>query len=150
MQNAAKPQSDQKLHLKFPSDNLSVRQALQQVLGLRLSLDEKSVVEIVLAEVLNNIVEHAYQERPTGRIDLTIERHTAGLDFLVKDEGLPLPKDLPHTQVMHDLNCAKDDLPEGGFGWLLVRELTENLHYEWREGQNILTFRIAADTVAQN
>lgn len=61
MQNAATPHSDQCLKLDFPSDNFSVRQALGKVLSLTLSDDEKSVVEIVLAEVLNNIVEHAYQ-----------------------------------------------------------------------------------------
>ncbi|WP_424941644.1 ATP-binding protein [Aliiroseovarius sp. S253] len=119
-----------------------MRQALEQVLALALSADEKSVVEIVLAEVLNNIVEHAYQEDPTGRIDLYVEHSDTGFRVLVQDEGLPLPEDLPNKPVDYDLSCDNSDLPEGGFGWLLVRELTDGLHYERRNGRNILSFWI--------
>lgn len=147
MQNAAKPHQSRKLQLEFLSDSFAVRQALQQVCALCLSPDDKSVVEIVLAEVLNNIVEHAYQERPTGRIDLSVEHVARGLNILVTDEGLPLPEGLPRTQEKLDLTCAKEDLPEGGFGWHLVRELTQELHYERREGVNILSFHIASAKV---
>ena len=142
MHNAAKPRSGQKLNLKFPSDNLSVRQVLEQVLAVALSEDEKSVVEIVLAEVLNNIVEHAYQEDPSGRIELSVEPSEMGFRVLVQDDGRPLPKGLPSRPVEHDLSCDSSDLPEGGFGWLLVRELTEELHYERRDGRNVLSFWI--------
>ena len=142
MQNAAAPHSGQNLQLEIPSDNLSVRQVLEQVIAMTLSADEKSVVEIVLAEVLNNIVEHAYQEDPTGRIQLSVDHSDTGLRVLVQDEGLPLPEDLPNAPVEYDLTCEASDLPEGGFGWLLVRALTEELHYERRDGRNILSFRI--------
>lgn len=142
MQNAATPLSDQNLQLEIPSNNLSVRQALGKVLSLTLSAEEKSVVEIVLAEVLNNIVEHAYQEKPTGRIDLSVDQSDTGLRVQVQDEGLPLPEGLPNAPVEHNLTCEVSDLPEGGFGWLLVRELTEELQYERRDGRNILSFKI--------
>ena len=142
MQNAATPHSDQCLKLDFPSDNFSVRQALGKVLSLTLSDDEKSVVEIVLAEVLNNIVEHAYQEDPSGHIQLSVNPSDTGLRVLVQDEGLPLPADLPNKQVNYDLTCETGDLPEGGFGWLLVQELTDGLQYERRDGRNILSFQI--------
>jgi serine/threonine-protein kinase RsbW len=149
LQNAVKPHSDHELLLEFPSDNLSVRQALQQVLRLNLSPDDKSVVEIVLAEVLNNIVEHAYQERPTGRIELAVGLMDDGLDVAVQDSGLPLPDGLPDKQVSPDLDCKTEDLPEGGFGWLLVRELTRDLHYERRDGRNFLSFRIPKTDASQ-
>lgn len=150
MHNAAKPHSDHELQLEFPSDNLSVRQALQQVLGLSLSPDDKSVVEIVLAEILNNIVEHAYQEKPTGHIELVVRPMRDGLHVAVQDSGLPLPDGLPKKQMLPDLDCATADLPEGGFGWFLVRELTQDLHYERLDGRNILSFRIAKTVAAQS
>lgn len=149
MHNAAKPRSDQKLHLRFPSDNFSVRQALQQVLSLNLSSDEKSTVQIVLAEVLNNIVEHAYQENPEGRIHLTVDCAETGLHVWVQDDGLSMPEGLLTQQVNHDLTCKTDDLPEGGFGWLLVRELTKDLHSERRDGRNILSFFIPSPNVKE-
>jgi serine/threonine-protein kinase RsbW len=44
----------------------------------------------------------------------------------------------------------QDDLPEGGFGWFLIRELTKDLQYVRHEDQNRLTFSIPIDAVASN
>lgn len=143
MHSAAKPHKTDTLELKFPSDAMSVRQALHQVLALDLPSDGKSVAEIVLAEVLNNIVEHAYQERPTGLIQLSVKRTDQAIDVQVLDEGVPLPDGLLDRKVEHDLDCLMDDLPEGGFGWLLVQELTDNLSYKRVDQSNCLAFSIA-------
>ncbi len=57
--------------LTFPSGEFAVREALTAVLSgldfLSLDLEESGAVELVLAEVLNNVVEHAYgDEHPAG------------------------------------------------------------------------------------
>ncbi|MCK0126111.1 ATP-binding protein [Gelidibacter sp. F2691] len=143
LHSAAKQHKTQTLELKFPSDAMSVRQALHHVLALDLTADEKSVAEIVLAEVLNNIVEHAYQERPTGMIELLVEQTEKDVRVRVYDNGIPLPGGLLERIAEPDLDCPTEDLPEGGFGWLLVRELTQNLRYERVDQRNCLAFSIA-------
>lgn len=125
---------------------MAVRQALitlfQHLMTGRMSADARDTAQIVLAEALNNIVEHAYAQAP-GEIEVTIDVSSLGLTFRIMDAGLPLPGGaLPKGQLPP--MRPEDELPEGGFGWHLIRTLSQDLHYR-REGErNFLTFRIAA------
>lgn len=136
----------ERTRIVIPSDPMAVRQALcalfDRLMAGRMSADARDTAQIVLAEALNNIVEHAYAQSP-GEIEVTIELCRGGLTCRIMDAGLPLPGGaLPDGQIAP--LCAEDDLPEGGFGWHLIRTLSEDLHYR-REGErNFLTFRISA------
>ena len=37
---------------------------------------------------------------------------------------------------------AVEDLPEGGFGWHVIRTLSKDLHYRRENGRNQLSFRL--------
>lgn len=132
--------------LVFPSDELEVRAALEAVksslTSLHLSGEEAGSVELVLGEVLNNVVEHAYSTDQKGQIEMHCRARRGGLDFIVRDAGRAMPGlNLPAGEPA-DLDCARDDLPEGGFGWFLVRSLVHGLEYH-REGErNTLRFCI--------
>lgn len=143
-----------RVHLLFPADASSVRTVLKTVLAALAAMDLEEdlpgVVEIVLAEVLNNIVEHAYAERGEGRVELEIRRSPAALHFRLRDEGVAMPDGAAPDGSARDLDVAIDDLPEGGFGWFLIRELTQALRYRRVDDRNELTFRIALDTPAQS
>jgi len=137
------------LHLLFPGDSRSVRQALKAAMTafreMPIGPSLSGVVEIVLAEVLNNVVEHAYADHGRGVVEVEVDHGAEGLHFLVRDDGVPMPGgDVPSGEP-HDLAVAADDLPEGGFGWFLIRELTEDLRYRRIANRNELTFRIAHD-----
>ena len=99
-------------------------------------------VEIALAEALNNVVEHAYGARPPPdplyaiRIDVT--RSGAQLEVCIRDFGAALPGLALPEGRLPDANVARDALPEGGFGWFLIRELTTRLHYVQVDGENCL------------
>lgn len=133
----------------LPATPLAVRETLSRLFDppdrnpLPEALRDKA--QIVLAEVLNNIVEHAYAQYP-GTIELCIAVGSDALDLSITDQGLPLPlAGLPEgNDPMED---PGEDLPEGGFGWFLIRTLAEGLNYERTEGANRLRFRIKADTV---
>ena len=85
----------QRVHLVFPGTQLSVRKALkscmQGLAHLEMGQDDKASVELVLAEVLNNVVEHAYQEREVGVIELDVTRQGEELDVRILDDGVPMP-----------------------------------------------------------
>lgn len=144
---------DDRLQLVFPGDMVSVRNALQAALGaireLSLGAHIESIVEIVLAEVLNNVVEHAYADLERGVIELVVSRQNDGLFFSVEDDGRPFPSGKLPTGLPHNLDVSPDILPEGGFGWLLIRELTENLAYSRSASRNHLTFRIPFKLASQ-
>lgn len=140
------------LHLLFPGDEHSVRDALKTSMhalrAMAIDPDLTGVAEIVLAEVLNNVVEHAYASHGRGVIELEVEKNGSGLDFCIRDDGVPMPDgDLPHGKA-HDLDVATEDLPEGGFGWLMIRELTRNLRYRRTGNRNELRFHMPAQSGA--
>ncbi len=108
-----------------------------------LTEDSRGTVEIVLAEVLNNVVEHAYARYP-GRIEVTITSGEGYLFVRMADNGLPMPGgDLPGGALGRAMNIQ--DLPEGGFGWYLIRSLSQELTYLRDGPDNVLSFCIGVD-----
>ncbi|HEX9858159.1 MAG TPA: ATP-binding protein, partial [Paracoccaceae bacterium] len=102
---------------------------------------ERGTAELVLAEVLNNIVEHAYASA-SGDIELTLHLHQSELVCRIEDRGLPMPGErLPVGDLRR---IDGDDLPEGGFGWHLIRTLSRELNYRRINGRNQLSFRLDA------
>lgn len=96
-------------------------------------------IELAVAEALNNIVEHAYAPSGQGPLWLGIQNHPERLTFQLRDQGAPLPGlELPAGQLP-EASGPLDDLPEGGFGWFLIRDLTDSLDYQRMSGKNQLT-----------
>ena len=110
------------------------------------------VMELVLAEVLNNVVEHAYRGEPTGWIEVEVDITGAWIACSVRDGGHPMPGGvLPHADGP-DMDTPVESLPESGFGWPLIRTLAAHLAYERRDSVNDLFFAISpeADTDPQS
>lgn len=132
--------------LDLPGNPVAVRQALDSVREWLHPLGPSDgvcgVVELVLAEVMNNVVEHAFADTLDGVIGLHISAIENGLNCEVWDNGRPMPTG--HLPQGHkpNLNCGADDLPEGGFGWFLIRDLTRDIEYCREAGKNRLRFCI--------
>ncbi len=128
------------------SDPVAVRDALQTLfdtLLLRsLTADDRGTAELVLAEALNNIVEHAYAAAP-GVIEVTLHLTRSELTCHIVDTGAPMPGEALPVGNLPSLG-AFDDLPEGGFGWSLIRTLSRDLDYRRENGRNLLSFRLEA------
>lgn len=139
-----------RLHFLFPGDVVSVRSGLSMAMEalrrMNVSSHLESVIEIALAEVLNNVVEHAYAEEGGGVIEIEIERQDDGFSFCITDDGRPMPDNCLPEGTRRDLDVPAQDLPEGGFGWFLIRKLTQGLEYTRSANRNRLAFRIAFDT----
>lgn len=134
------------ISLIFPATEEAVRRALSSVRSTlsALSLDEFTIgsVEIVLAEVANNIVEHAYENTGNGTISLKCNLKDPLVKFEITDQGVALPNETLPAKKEHDLESDLNDLPEGGFGWGLIRDMTDSLAYRRQNGKNILRFSI--------
>lgn len=147
MSHARPPaQMQRDLRISFPSTSLSVRRALETVTGslaaLSLEPEELGTVELVLAEALNNVVEHAYGEGERGWISLECAQRPDGLHFTILDEGKPMPDGVIPMGLRVPLPEELEALPEGGFGWFLIQDLSHGVQY-LREGDvNTLKFRI--------
>lgn len=123
-----------------------VRAALIQIDGLLCAKgvgpDDRGTCATVLAEVLNNIVEHACAGAANGDIALTLTRDRNGLAVEVTDNGAPMPGGRLPKPCPARLDVGLDDLPEGGFGWSVIRDLTVGLDYRRANGINRLRFRV--------
>lgn len=116
-------------------------QSARSVLAERLPDHAVQTVEIVAAEALNNIVEHAMADRRRGpgRIDLCIKRAAQSLILIIDDDGAAMPNGtVPDGEPPRIDGVALDDLPEGGFGWSLIHRLSAALKYERRSEANRL------------
>lgn len=126
----------------FRSEPQEVRAALADVVGgLRpLDVDDDTAhsVELVLAEVLNNICEHAYGG-DRGMIEVTVALGGEAIWCEVVDSGAPMPGHRPPEGLAPD---PAGELPEGGFGWFLIRALTGRLDYLRSNGRNRLSFSV--------
>jgi serine/threonine-protein kinase RsbW len=137
----AGPARDAVARVVIASDPLAVRQGLGVLFATplmrALSADDRGTAEIVLAEAVNNIVEHAYATY-SGTIELTLTCQGASLCCSLIDHGLSMPGDqLPAGRL-----GSPEDLAEGGFGWHLIRTLSQDLAYARDGTRNRLSFRL--------
>lgn len=118
----------------------------QQLEGLGLDGDALIRMELVLAELLNNIVEHAYCDTGRGAITLEAAVHSNTIWCQLTDRGRAMPGGKLPPALRYDLDAMDmQDLPEGGFGWGLIRDLTSRLSYARIDGQNRLSLSIDLD-----
>lgn len=137
------------LHLAFSASPSAIRDNLARMMAAMplsgLSDTGRSSAELVLAEVLNNIAEHAYADQ-VGPVTVMVRDGAQGIDCLVVDQGAPMPGGtLPDGGQPGRTGLVLADLPEGGFGWHLIHTLTRNLVYRRIAGANRLSFLLPRD-----
>jgi anti-anti-sigma factor len=89
---------------------------------------------IAITEAMNNAAEHSKSDLVEVEVDLSgpniIFRMLTKGDRFDPTENVSMP----------DLE-KMDDLPEGGFGLALIKELIDDVSYEYKGGKNVLTLR---------
>lgn len=127
----------------FEAVRAAIGTALRALSPLDFSEEEEGSVQLLLAEALNNVVEHSYAPHESGKVTLILRHGRAGLLVEIRDLGKPMP----NGRVPIGENPSEGSEPrvvaEGGFGWFLIRELARDLIYDRRDGENFLIFRMA-------
>lgn len=128
--------------IAFRSDPSAIRTVLSRLAPVLAPWgfddEARARAQIVLAEVFNNIAEHAYDEVP-GRIELDLHAAEGLLRVTVSDAGRPMPGGCPPSpQAPPD----PAGLPEGGFGWFLIRSYARDLSYRREAARNVLDFTL--------
>ena len=95
---------------------------------------------------------HAAREALTLLLDgltcLALEAEDAchhapdGLHLAVSDEGLPMPDLQAPLGLPQEIDRPVCDLPEGGFGWFLIRDLAKDLSYRRLAQENRIDLRL--------
>ncbi len=97
-------------------------------------------VQIVLGEALNNIIKHGFESEGSGRIELKISLMGDGIVVRLCDDGIAFtPPEISDTplQGKNDLK----NLPEGGFGWFLIKQITSSIEFTRFTNRNYLVLK---------
>lgn len=122
----------------------ALSQLLEDLSALKLDVEEAGTLELVVAEALNNICEHAYSGKErVGPIDILCRHGADGLHIAIEDEGNPMPDGKTPLGMPANVDTDMEDLPEGGFGWFLIRDLAKDIQYERKGPRNHLSLRVA-------
>lgn len=102
-----------------------------------LGLDDKGVFQLQLAvdEVVSNIIIHGYTHQ-TGPIHLTIWKENEKVNIQIQDRGEPFD---PLKVDTPDLSVPLKERSPGGLGIHFLKTVTDSVHYQFKDGKNILT-----------
>ena len=96
-------------------------------------------VQIALAEVLNNVIEHGYRDASAGAVAVSLSDEDGVLRIMVTDWGHAYPDHTVPDGTLPD----PTEMSEGGYGWFLIKTLMTDVTYERQLGANHLSLRLA-------
>jgi serine/threonine-protein kinase RsbW len=100
--------------------------------------EQEIPVTLALEEVLSNVIRHSAVAAGAAEISARFTFEPAAFEFEVVDNGRPFnPLELPAL----DPAAPLEERRAGGMGVHIVRQLADELRYEYREGRNRLIFR---------
>ena len=91
---------------------------------------------LALTEAINNVHEHAYGGKG-GPVSVMAEGSGDGFTLTLRDRGAGMTGVLP-GDCLPACRGAVDSLPEGGFGWFMIRQLADSVAYSSKDGHNAL------------
>jgi len=93
-------------------------------------------LNLALEEAVVNVINYAYPNQTGMPIDITADIEPERLSFTIEDSGVPFD---PTQAVEPDITLSAEERPVGGLGIMLVRQLMQEVSYEYRDGHNRLT-----------
>ena len=101
--------------------------------------DDERTLQMAIEEIYINIVNYAYAPN-VGKVNIVgifeNDEYSIILQFI--DEGKPFN---PLEMDDPDFSIATEDREVGGFGIFIVREMVDDISYEYKDGKNILTVK---------
>lgn len=103
-----------------------------------LNVEQALRLELAAEEALVNIVRHAYPEKSDGYLEIDWEVvQPQAFRITIRDEGSPFNP--LEVKPPADLDASIDERKAGGLGIYLIRQLMDEVLYERKESQNVLT-----------
>ena len=102
-------------------------------------LKAQTQIDIAIDELLSNIARYAYNP-DVGPATVQVETRENPLSVVITfiDNGKPYD---PLAKIDPDVTLSADERDIGGLGIFLVKKTMDNVSYEYKNGQNILTIK---------
>ncbi len=93
---------------------------------------------LIVIEVCTNIVKYGYNNSPEGKIWIKVDKINGNYSLSIEDEAGPF-NPLKYNNIDFD---KKENYEHGGMGILLIKSLSKERNYNYKEGRNRLTITI--------
>ena len=93
-------------------------------------------MNLAMEEAVVNVMNYAYPIGEKGEIAIEATTDNGMLNFVIKDSGTPFD---PTAKEDADTTLSAEERPIGGLGIFLVKQIMDNVNYEYKEGKNVLT-----------
>ncbi len=93
-------------------------------------------MNLALEEAVVNVMTYAYPEGTAGTVDIDIKTNGEQFTCVISDSGTPFdPTQTPDA----DTTLSAEERPIGGLGIFLVRQIMDDLRYQYVDNKNVLT-----------
>ncbi len=128
-----------KLEIKALTENLSEVLAFidKELEAADCSMKTQMQIDIAVEEIFVNIANYAYSPE-VGTAVITIDVTDDAFVIGFSDCGIPYD---PLAKPDPDITLSAEERSIGGLGIYMVKKSMDDVIYEYRDGQNILTFK---------
>ncbi len=106
---------------------------------------EELITPIMIAaeEIYVNIAHYAYGgDEGEAKVNIDVSPNPNRVRLVFKDRGVPYN---PLEKEDPNIEASEEERGIGGLGIYMVKEIMDNVTYEYRDGQNILTIEKALE-----
>lgn len=110
---------------------------IEEQLEKKAVVNRETNIKVITAceEIIVNIMNYAYPDQE-GDLAIIFDDEVESIKITFVDNGKPFnPLDEPEA----DFSLSLEERGIGGLGILLVKKLMDDVHYEYKDNQNILT-----------
>lgn len=129
------------LKLAATVENIEVVTAFvdQQLEALDCPVKAQMQIDIAIDELMSNIANYAYRPE-VGDVTVQVAVREEPLSVIITfiDGGRPFD---PLSSEEPDITLSAEERSVGGLGIFMVKKTMDEVSYEYREGQNILTIK---------
>ncbi len=93
---------------------------------------------LALEEILSNVIRHGCDKGRDYDIRVRISLENASYELEISDDATPYN---PLLRPDPNLDLPLEQRTPGGLGVFLVKQIADELHYEFQNGRNVLIFR---------
>jgi sigma-B regulation protein RsbU (phosphoserine phosphatase) len=127
-------------HLTLHNDIQQIHQleTFVEAIALEKNLDPGLALNLNLAleEAVTNVITYAYPKGTDGLVEIEAVIREKAVGFVITDSGTPFD---PTARPDADITLSVEERPIGGLGIHLVRQIMDEVHYDWVDGKNRLT-----------
>ena len=93
-------------------------------------------IELAAEEALVNVIHHSYEGR-SGEVFISVSASAGSIKVTISDSGIPFNPLAQKPRVDHDASLEERQM--GGLGLLFIRKCLDEVSYQRKNDQNILT-----------